>query len=245
MSTRDTNPVIALLAPVPVEALAALKERDDHFAANGLISGTGAYNALASDVPYSWHDDDGPEIQAALTLSRTCDAPVYVVSFNDDYMRVTRCKAGEIEEDGEDDPEALARELGLEAMLAPELPDTRDFMFVENARPEDVARALRAVPGMHLEARESAVLGWIDGKGLDLRPNIVSDAMQTRVFHALDHHESFAVLVTESGVDVGMFEVPRTDFSDGQTRIDSILGETTREGILRAMGVDDSMNPQR
>ncbi len=59
------------------------------------------------------------------------------------------------------------------------------------------------------------------------------------MFHTLDLDRSFAVFVTENGVDVGLFETPRTTFSDGETPIDSILGETTREGVLRAMGVPD------
>ncbi|MEZ4394226.1 MAG: hypothetical protein R3A48_24400 [Polyangiales bacterium] len=250
MSDPTSSPVTALLAPVPTEVLASLTKRDRHFANDEVITGTGTYNALASHEPGPSHDDDGPEVSAALALSREAAAPVYVVSFDWDYPRITRCRAGVVEDDDDENPRDLVRKLGLGAMLPPVLPDPRAFMFVEGATTAEIVGAtggdsapLRET--LRLESRGGGVLGWIERKSLDLIPSIVSAQLGRRVYLSLEDAESFAVLVIENGEEVGTFETPRTVFSQGSDPVDSILGETTREGILRAMGVDDSMNPQR
>ena len=93
---------------------------------------------------------------------------------------------------------------------------------------------------LRLEARGADVLGWLENKTLGEFPEVVSEKLKTRVLHTIDMPRSFAVFVTETGADVGLFETPRTTFSEGFDCIDSILGETTREGILRAMGVDEA-----
>ncbi len=246
MSARTSSPITALLVPIAADALAEFAKRDPYFADDEVIVGEGAYNALASWEPGPSHDDEGPEVRAALALSREVSAPVYVASFDWDDPRLTRCRAGVIEEDDDENPRGLVRELGLGAMVPRGLPDPRNFMFVENATPEDVARAVSAPlseagSDLHIEARGPSVLGWIDGKSLGFRPGLVSKRLKTRVLHAIEMRDSFAVLVSEDGNDVGTFETPRTAYSEGDPQIDSILGETTREGILRAMGVPEDL----
>lgn len=245
MSDRTSSPVTAILAPVPAEVLASLAERDRYFTDDEVIAGAGAYSALASHEPGPSHDDDGPEVRAALALSREVTAPVYVVSFDWDDPRITRCRAGTVEEDDDENPRDLVCELGLGAMLPRPPRSARNFMLIENATPADVAHVLKASPSrdaLHLEARGTSVLGWIDGRALGQIPGIVSGQLRTRVLHAIEMRDSFAVLVADNGNDVGTLETPRTPYSEGDSVIESILGETTRDGILRAMGVDDSMN---
>nr|MBK7069726.1 hypothetical protein [Deltaproteobacteria bacterium] len=185
----------------------------------------------------------------ARALSADCDGPVYMVSFGEDDERITTCERGALLSDAEaddaPDPEQLARELGLGGIFPPASPEPRSFMLVENASVEAVETAIgptlkRMGKVLRLEARGADVLGWLENKTLGEFPEVVSEKLKTRVLHTIDMPRSFAVFVTETGADVGLFETPRTTFSEGFDCIDSILGETTREGILRAMGVDEA-----
>lgn len=248
MTTPQRRPTTALFASAPAETLEALTKRKDRlFVGCELVRGTGAYLALVSYEPDGPHDER--EIEAARALSAHCDDPVYMVSFDEDDERITTCHAGAVVSDAEvddyPDPDKLARELGLGRIFPPASPEPRSFMLVENASVEAVEAAIgptlkRMGKVLRLEARGADVLGWLENKTLGEFPEVVSEKLNTRVVHTIDMPRSFAVFVTETGADVGLFEEPRTTFSEGFDRIDSILGETTREGILRAMGVDEA-----
>jgi len=52
--------------------------------------------------------------------------------------------------------------------------------------------------------------------------------------------DRFGVVVTLAGADVGSFELSAIELP-GVPKIDAVKGETTREGILRALGVPSTL----
>ncbi|MFO0624485.1 MAG: hypothetical protein U0325_02625 [Polyangiales bacterium] len=248
MPAPDSMPTTALLAPVAIEALQTILEgEDDDLTPRVLVQGEGAYHALVDYEPGEPHDER--HVEAARALSTSCDGPVYLISFGEDDQRITKCQGGavvaDLQYDETPDLEKLARGLGLGGMFPRKVPGPRGFMLVEGATVADVASALAAGPAaktLRLEARGRGVVGWSE-EPLDSRPRAVSRKLGALVYYAMQTDRGFAVLVLESGATTGVYEEPRTFFSEGKILVDSILGETTRDGILRAMGVDDSMNP--
>ncbi len=244
MGIPTTAPTIALIAPVAAKVLQALRKRKNPpFVTCVVVRGEGAYHALVSYEPGDPHDEW--EIEFARKLSTRCEGPVHVASFKEDAERVTTCQRGKVVEDLEYDDaphmESFVRELGLGGMFPPQYPGVRSFMFVESATVEAVEEAIGVwVRGawqvLRLAPRGAHVLGWLENKTLGDFPQLASRELGTRVFHTLEDDQSFAVLVNENGATVGLFETPRTRFSNGATPVDSILGETTRDGILTAMG---------
>ncbi len=244
MPTPTTDPTSALIAAVPAKVLQALTRRKSGlFKGCKLVRGEGTYLALVDYEPGDPHDER--EIEVARELSANCEGPVYVVSFRENDERVTTCRRGKVAKDLQydkaPDPELFVIELELGGMFPPKPPGTRSFMFVENATIEAVEDAIgegvkRERQTLRLEPKGAHVLGWLENRTLGSFPTAVSAELSTRVFHTLDREESFVVIVKESGTKIGMFETPRTDFTEEETLIDSILGETTRDGILTAMG---------
>ncbi len=243
MKQRDCTPTMAFLVPVSAKALRALKKRESgSFGDTEVVPGTGVYNALADYEPGPTHSHWVVEVVRKLSLD--IKGSLYAVSFDFDFPRVTKCENGVVCSDDETDgadPRALVHALGLGGMLPPEPARPRSCMFIEDTSPADVARALgRKVPqagdAFRLESRGTGVLGWSEEDPLGSLPVVISRGLGKRVYLAVDKPESFSVLVMGDGDQFGIFETPVTWSPKAYRRLDSVLGETTREGILRAMG---------
>lgn len=121
MSTPDTYPSFALVAPTPRGPLDELAAEEDGLL-EGLcvVDGAGPYRALVDYRPGEAHGKG--ELEIALKLSRACDGPVYAISFHEDLPRVTECTSGAITRDArqvEADGENVLRRLGLDHVLPP------------------------------------------------------------------------------------------------------------------------------
>jgi len=230
-------PTWALAAPVAPGLLRRILNEDEDYADSKVVEGTGRYHAIAGSDPVPIH---GAEEELAARISRSHSGEVWLLYFDADPLWVVAFENGEKTVDREDDPFAVAAELRLSTLFPPKKAEPRGFILVEGASPEDVARALRVPvpePGgrLHLEATPKGTLGWTDGATLDVRAAEISKKLLRKVYGVSDGDSSFHVRVFESGEETACFEDPTSSWSD-DCRVDEILGETTPEQILRAIG---------
>lgn len=240
MQTPNHNPTIAILAPIPVEVLQEILDREDYpLPGLTVVAGTGNYNALADYQPGPPHGDE--EERIAQELSQRFEGICFVLSFEAEPQLETQFEHGTKRYDGVGDPETIAHQLGLSGLLPPPFEIPRNFVLVEGASIAQVANALDTPipePGakLHLEKRPSGILGWIDGGVLGIRARKISKTLSARVYSIADEPESFRVRLIENGEETAALEQPPSMWSEG-LRVESLLGCSTRDEFLRVVGI--------
>lgn len=231
------SPTWALAAPVPPDVLLRVLEKDEDYADCTVVEGTAAHHAVAGYDPVPVH---GEEEELAERLSLSHAGTFWLLYFDADPLWVVAFEGGRRTVDREDDPFAIAEGLWLSTLFPPKKAEPRSFVLVVEAAPEDVARALNVrvpSPGatLHLEKTVRGTLGWTEGATLGVRAAEISRKLGRRAYSVVDGDASFRVRVFENGKETTCFEDPPTSWSDA-CRVDAILGATTRDGILRAIG---------
>ena len=226
------------LAPLVDAARVARYGEDDDGPPWEVRKGREAYSAVIDREPGS----EGSDHELAVELSRTIPGTHYLLRFRDEAEAAWSYDSGRRVAELAEDPEALARRLGIDVPTLPPLRPVRASLLVENATPQDVAKAL-GLPGvpesgpLSVVADGSRTLVRSESGNVSILSHDIAAALRTRVYAVTlgPGPDRIAVLVVEGKKVKGMFDSPPTEH--GFPRLDDIEGERTTEGILRTLAV--------
>lgn len=230
----------AVLAPVDPAALEGLIAGEvDEGGFLRVERGTQQYHAVVSDEPGS----EGADEDLAVKLSRAHPGRHYALVLDPEYPRVELFEGGRFVREQDDDPGELARGLGCPVVPAPQ-PRTSDAaVVVAGVAPERVRAAL----GLRkdLEAEVSLRSGPVGTIATSTRVQLVgysnrlSEELQATVYVVVRFREDgyFRCWVLENGEDTGLLDWPATSWSR-ERHVSEVLGQSTPEGILGALGVE-------
>jgi len=261
------EPTWAVLAPLPRKELNKLAEqyRRDVAKEAGfdedeeleparweVVGGTGDYSAIVDYDPGSEESDEGP---LAKRISRKVKLPVYVLYLGE-YL--AGGDAVEVYEKGrrtgsQAGPYALAKKLGVDLSGGAEtdeeeeeLPRVTGVLVVKGVKASDVARAL-GMPELPLRIEDGAHGAIVYNEETGDKPTKnyeLSKAFPKAEVYSvkIDPDDGrFVTSLMQNGKAKGLFDYPEAADPDEHTVLDSILGETTPAGIVKALGIPSTI----
>lgn len=256
------QPTWAVLAPVPRKELNKLAEQyrrevakeagfdeDDELepASWEVVGGSADYSAIIDYDPGSEESDEGP---LAKRISRKSKLPVYVLYLGE-YMEGG--DAVEVYEKGrrtgsQGGPYALAKKLGvdlpggIETDEEDELPRVTGVLVVKGVKASDVSRVL-GEPDLPLRIEDGTHGAILYNEETGNKPAVnyeLSKAFPKAEVYSvkIDPDEGrFLTSLMQKGNAKGVFDFPEPADPDDDIVLDSILGETTPAGIVKALGI--------
>jgi len=199
-----------------------------------LVPGTAGVHAIVDSEPGSEHSG---ERELALELSR--EGRCHVGYTNPPW--ISTCENGAWVREEAGDILALAQELGcpLAPARAAPPPSALSVLRADGAAPAPLLQALDLADGVEVQIQETpgGAVAWAGSGTLFHRASTVSDHLNTVVYAARVLPDGgLRCQVFERGGLVGLYDTPVTRWSEDGPRLPDILGATSADDVLRALG---------